>query len=57
MDEEVFNFENYLYPILLKNNIKFYAYNTDEFIHDMGTVDRLKRCEDYLKNKQNLGRI
>lgn len=53
MEEEVFNFENYLYPILLKNNIRFYAYNTNEFIHDMGTLDKLKRCEEYLKNKSN----
>lgn len=51
MEEEVFNFENYLYPILLKKNISFYAYNTDEFIHDMGTVERLKKCEDYLNDK------
>ncbi len=51
IEEEVFNFENYLYPILLKNKISFYAYNTDEFIHDMGTIERLKKCEEYLKNK------
>ncbi len=53
MEEEAFNFENYLYPILLKNKIKFYAYNTNEFIHDMGTTELLKKCEEYLKNKLN----
>ncbi len=51
MKEEVFNFENYLYPILLQKNIKFYGYHTEEFMHDMGTFDRLKKCEDYLINK------
>lgn len=51
MEEDVFTFETYLYPILLKNKIRFYAYNTDEFMHDMGTVERIKKCEDYLKAK------
>ncbi len=51
MEEDVFNFENYLYPILLKKNIRFYGYNTEEFIHDIGTFERLKRCEEYLTNK------
>ncbi len=57
MEEEVFNFENYLYPVLLKNKIRFYGYNTNEFIHDMGTVERLKKCEDYLRNKSKLDYI
>jgi mannose-1-phosphate guanylyltransferase / phosphomannomutase len=53
MEEEVFNFENYLYPIILKNNIPFYGYNSEEFMLDIGNVERLKKCEDYLNHKLN----
>lgn len=51
MDTEIFNFENYLYKKILENNKRFYGYVSDEFIHDMGTFERLKTCEDYLKNR------
>ncbi|MBR9705254.1 nucleotidyltransferase family protein [Candidatus Pacearchaeota archaeon] len=53
MNKEVFNFENYLYQRVLDNQKRFYGYITDEFIHDMGTFERLKKCEDFLKNKLN----
>lgn len=54
MDKEVFNFENYFYPKILEANMNLFAYNTDEFIHDMGTFERLHICEKYIETKQFL---
>ena len=57
MDREVFNFENYIYPKSLNKGLRLYGYNTTEFMHDMGTFERLKKCEEYLKAKINFGMI
>src|SRR3989338_9205533 len=54
MDKEVFTLETYLYPKIIQNNLRFFAYNTDEFIEDMGTFDRLKKCEDFMKQNPHL---
>ena len=51
MHEDSFNFENYLYPRLLEANMNFFAYNTDELMHDVGTHERLKEAEEYLKKR------
>ncbi|MBI2631631.1 NDP-sugar synthase [Candidatus Pacearchaeota archaeon] len=48
MDKEVFTFETYLYPKILENGLGFFAYHTEEFIADIGTPERLKRCEDFI---------
>ncbi|MDO8509329.1 MAG: nucleotidyltransferase family protein [Nanoarchaeota archaeon] len=54
MEKEIFTFETYLYPKVLENGINFYGYNSEEFISDMGTFDRLKKCEDFVKSNQHL---
>jgi len=51
MEEEVFNFENYLFPKIIKKNLRFFAYLTDEFIIDIGTMERLRFCEEYLRSR------
>lgn len=51
MDKEVFNFENYIYPKALDSKLRLFGYHSEEFMHDMGTIDRIKRCEDYLWGK------
>jgi mannose-1-phosphate guanylyltransferase/phosphomannomutase len=51
MDQEVFNFENYLYKKIIDNNWRFFAYPTEEFIADMGDFERLKKCSDYISSK------
>jgi len=51
MDKEVFNFENYIYPKALNQGLKLFGYHSEEFMHDMGAMDRIKRCEDYLWEK------
>ncbi len=48
MDKEIFNFENYIYPRALNNGLKIMSYITDEFIADMGTIERLKKCEEHI---------
>ncbi|MEM0465190.1 MAG: NDP-sugar synthase [Candidatus Pacearchaeota archaeon] len=48
MEKDEFNFESYLFPRIIEKNLDFYAYNTNEFIQDMGTFERLKKCEEYL---------
>jgi D-glycero-alpha-D-manno-heptose-7-phosphate kinase len=53
IDEEVFNFENDLYPLILDKGLRFFSYQTQEFMADMGTVERLRKCEDYLKDRKN----
>jgi len=50
MDKEKFNFENYLYPKVIENNLRFFAYESSEFMADMGTFERLERCSKYLKD-------
>jgi NDP-sugar pyrophosphorylase family protein len=52
MDKEIFNFENYIYPKALKNNMNLFAYHTEEFMSDMGTFERLKKCEEYLESQK-----
>jgi NDP-sugar pyrophosphorylase family protein len=52
MEKNIFNFENYLFPRILENNKRFFAYYSEEFISDMGTFKRLKKCEEYLRSKQ-----
>jgi len=54
MDKEVFTFETYLYPKILQHNLRFFVYHSEEFISDMGTFDRLKKCEDFMKNNSHL---
>ena len=44
-----FIIEKDLYPVLLENNEKIYSYHTEEFVKDMGTLERLKEIGDYLK--------
>lgn len=48
MDKEAFTFETYLYPKILENELRFFAYHTEEFIFDVGTMERLKKCEEFL---------
>ncbi|HIH14787.1 MAG: hypothetical protein QT08_C0009G0031 [archaeon GW2011_AR17] len=50
-DQEKFDFETYLYPRILEADAKMLAYESDEFMSDMGTPERLKKCEDFLKSK------
>lgn len=49
--EEKFDLEPYLYPKILDSQYNFFAYETNEFMADMGTPERLKKCEDFLKSK------
>ncbi len=51
IQEEKFDFEPYLYPKILDVQYPLYAYKTNEFMADMGTPERLKKCEEYLQNK------
>jgi mannose-1-phosphate guanylyltransferase / phosphomannomutase len=51
MDIEKFNFENYIYPRALLAGLNLRAYQSEEFMADMGTPERLKKCEDYLRSK------
>jgi len=51
MDKEKFNFENYIYPKALEKGYRLYGYESEEFFRDMGTLKRLKDCEEYLKGK------
>jgi len=44
-----FNMEKDLYSMLLKNNEKIYGYHSEEFVKDIGTLERLNEVEDYLK--------
>lgn len=48
MDKDVFTFETYLYPRILEKGLKFFAYHTEELIFDIGTPERLKKCEEIL---------
>ncbi len=52
MDKRIFNFENYIYSKMLDKNMALVAYQSDEFIADMGTPTRLKKCEDHLLSKK-----
>ncbi len=52
MDKEIFNFENYLYPKMLERKMKLMAYVTNEFMADMGTLERLRKCEEHLLSRQ-----
>lgn len=51
IQEEKFDLEPYLYPKLLESEYSLYAYETEEFMADMGTPERIKKCEDFLKSK------
>ena len=57
MEQEVFNFETYLFPKIIGKKIEFFGYPTNEFIHDMGTFERLKICEDFLKARLSTSNI
>ncbi|MCX6746778.1 MAG: NDP-sugar synthase [Candidatus Pacearchaeota archaeon] len=46
MEEEVFNFENYLYPRVLNAKLKMMGYITEERIKDIGTSERLREIEE-----------
>jgi NDP-sugar pyrophosphorylase family protein len=48
MDQDVFTFETYLYPKLLEAGEYVNAYVTEEYIHDMGTPERLRDAEHFL---------
>ncbi len=55
MEEETFNFENYLYPRILERGLKMMGYVTDELIYDIGTRERLKTIiESDFKSKMNI---
>lgn len=49
MDEEIFNFETYLFPKLLNAGKHLNAYETDEPFYDMGTPERLERAKKLLQ--------
>jgi len=49
MDQEKFNFENYIFPKALTNGYKMMVYHTEEFNEDMGTPERFKKCEEFLR--------
>ncbi len=53
IEKEEFNIENDLYTLILKRGMGMYAYFTNEFIADIGTFERLKKCEEYLTTKNN----
>ncbi|MBL7147270.1 MAG: nucleotidyltransferase family protein [Nanoarchaeota archaeon] len=40
-----------VFPSLLKNNLKVMGYNTEEFIKDMGTLERYEIVKKYFKDK------
>ncbi len=48
MDKEIFNFENYIYPKALNKGLKIMGYVSEEFMADMGTPERLKKCEEHI---------
>ncbi|HLD00887.1 MAG TPA: nucleotidyltransferase family protein [Candidatus Nanoarchaeia archaeon] len=50
--EMVFNFETYLYPKIISSGMRMMGYYTEEFMSDMGTPERLQKCENYLRNKK-----
>ena len=47
-DKENFTFETYLYPKLLKAGEFIYGYVSNDYLKDMGTIERLKKVESYL---------
>lgn len=49
--EEKFDFEPYLYPKILEADARMLAYESEEFMSDMGTPERLKKCEEYLQSR------
>ncbi len=51
MQEEVFTYEGYLYPRLLKAGEYIYGYVSEDFVKDIGTIERLREVEDYYKEK------
>jgi GDP-4-dehydro-6-deoxy-D-mannose reductase len=53
-DKEVFDLETELYPKLVDSNFKFIGYHSEEFMADMGTPERLERCENHLLNNSNI---
>jgi GDP-4-dehydro-6-deoxy-D-mannose reductase len=55
MEQEIFNFENYLYPKILQNGLKMTGYVTGEMIYDIGTRERLKTIiESDFRDKMNI---
>ncbi len=55
MEQEVFNFENYLFPKVLQREFKMMGYPTDEKLYDVGTRERLKTIiESDFKEKMNI---
>lgn len=55
MEQEIFNFENYLYPKALEKGFNVMGYVSDERIYDVGTRERLKTIiESDFKNKMNI---
>ncbi|MBS3152114.1 nucleotidyltransferase family protein [Candidatus Woesearchaeota archaeon] len=51
MDKEIFTFETEIYPKAIEKNLRILGYVTNEFIEDMGTPERFKKCEEYFKSK------
>jgi len=43
-----------LFPILLKNNKKFYGYRSSEYIKDMGTPERIQNVEKDIASKKHI---
>jgi len=54
MDREIFNFENYLFPKILQSSLRFFGYQTEDFIHDTGTLERLRRCEEHIIRSKSI---
>lgn len=48
IDRESFTFETYLYPKLIAAGEFVNGYVSEDYIKDMGTIDKLKKVESYL---------
>ncbi|MBS1266204.1 MAG: Bifunctional protein GlmU [Candidatus Woesearchaeota archaeon] len=49
MEKDVFTYETYLYPRLLKAGEYIHGYVSDDFVKDIGTTQRLREVEKYYK--------
>lgn len=51
MKEDVFTFETYLYPKLIEGGKYIHGYVSEEYIHDIGTIERLEKTERYMNSR------
>ena len=51
MDKEEFNFENDMYPKIIKRGWKLMAYTSGEDMINIESLEQLKQCEKYLLRK------